>query len=293
MIVNSKIFSYKLIIGTLLISLIVLGFFSISNYNSLKNNQEFIKQEKLLVQNELNEMIKSYDNLKIESKTINNELIEIKTELETVLSSLVESKPNVSLISEYKNKMSSLKKERLDLFEQAQLIKDKNDSLQEELNSLSLDFYMQKQQLLGFQGENKRLSLVLGKIKSLTARNINAIAFKTTNTEDIETNKINELDNFKICFMLLNSPYTPIGNKNIYVQIFNPENQLVVDNGTVKFEGSYLNYSGKTVVNNKTNDLAVCVKTHVTSKDLLKKGVYNVRIFQDNFPIANTQLELN
>ncbi len=63
MIVNPQLFNYRLIIGSLLVVLAALGVFSFTNYKSIKSYQDFLEQEKLLIENELSEMLNDYDNL--------------------------------------------------------------------------------------------------------------------------------------------------------------------------------------------------------------------------------------
>ncbi|PWK20313.1 coiled-coil domain-containing protein [Xanthomarina spongicola] len=294
MIVNPQLFNYRLIIGTLVIAIVVLGSYSFSNYNSLNSHQEFIEQETLLVQNELNEMIKSYDDLKIDNNTIELELTSTKAELQAALESLLNSKPDVTLISKYKNQIVTLKRERAKLLAQTDFFQKQNLSLQEEITSISEKLNSQQSQFLSLVKENKRLSHTIDEMVALSATNVSAIALNNLNSRtDIKTNRINKLDNIEVCLTLLSNQYTPVGNKNIYVQIFGPDNQLVVERGNVNFKDESLSYSGMTVVNNNYSNIDVCTKINVDSKKSMKEGIYNVIVYQDNLPIGNTELELN
>ena len=294
MIVNPQLFNYRLIIGTLVIAIVVLGSYSFSNYNSLKGHQEFIEQETLLVQNELNEMIKSYDDLKIDNNTIELELTSTKAELQAALESLLNSKPDVTLISKYKNQIVTLKRERAKLLAQTDFFQKQNLSLQEEITSISEKLNSQQSQFLSLVKENKRLSHTIDEMVALSATNVSAIALNNLNSRtDIKTNRINKLNNIEVCLTLLSNQYTPVGNKNIYVQIFGPDNQLVVERGNVNFKDESLSYSGMTVVNNNYSNIDVCTKINVDSKKSMKEGIYNVIVYQDNLPIGNTELELN
>lgn len=294
MIVNPQLFNYRLIIGTLVIAIVVLGSYSFSNYNSLRSHQEFIEQETLLVQNELNEMIRSYDGIKIDNNTIELELISTKAELQDALDSLLKSKPDVTLISKYKDQIATLKKERSRLFAQVESIKKQNVSLHNEITTISEKFDSQKNQLISLEEENKKLSQTINKMVSLSAVNVSAIALNSLNSRtDIKTSRIEKIDNIEVCLTLLSNQFTPVGNKNIYVQIIDPNNHLVAERGHVNFKDTSLSYSGMTVVNNNYGNIDVCTKINVESKKSMKEGIYNVIVFQDNLPIGNTQIELN
>ena len=294
MIVNPQLFNYRLIIGTLVIAIVVLGSYSFSNYNSLKGHQEFIEQETLLVQNELNEMIKSYDELKIDNNAIELEFEKAKAELETALATLLSSKTDVTLISKYRNQIATLKKEKTRLLSQFESIQSQNTLLQDEVTNFSKKLESQNNQLLTLEKEKDILSQTINKMVSLSTANVSAIALDNLNSRtDIKTNSIDRLDNIEVCLTLLSNQFTPEGNKNIYVQILGPDNQLVVERGHINFEDSSFSYSGMTVVNNNFDNIDVCTKINVNSKKSFKEGIYNVVVFQDNLPIGNTQLELN
>ncbi|TYA60066.1 coiled-coil domain-containing protein [Formosa maritima] len=294
MIVNPQLFNYRLIIGTLVIAIVVLGSYSFSNYNSLKSHQNFIEQETILVQNELDEMIKSYDELKIDNNTIELELKNTRAELQKALVTLTISKPDVSLISKYKSQIAILKKERSKLLSQVEFIQKQNMSLHQEITTISEEFDAQKNHLITLEDENKNLSQAINKMVSLSAVNVSAMALNNLNTTiDVKTNTIKNLDNIEVCLTLISNQFTPIGNKNIYVQILDPDNHLVIERGHVNFKESSLSYSGMTVVNNNYSNIDVCTKINVVAKNTMKEGIYNVIVFQDNVPIGNTQLELN
>ena len=61
MIVNPQLFNYRLIISSLLVVLTVLGIYSFTKYKSIESYEEFLKQEKVLIETELSDMLSSYD----------------------------------------------------------------------------------------------------------------------------------------------------------------------------------------------------------------------------------------
>ena len=74
MIVFPQSFNYRLIIGTLVIALAILGSYSISSFNAFEDQEEFLEQETKLVQNELSEMISLYDDVAVENESIKSQL---------------------------------------------------------------------------------------------------------------------------------------------------------------------------------------------------------------------------
>lgn len=160
--------------------------------------------------------------------------------------------------------------------------------------SISQNYLNQQQYLKELEAENTLLSKTIKKIISVSAVNVNAVALNTVNPKtDMKTNHINDLDHIEVCLTLLSNEFTPKGNKNIFVQIIGPDNKLVVERGHVKFKNNALDYSGMTVVNNNYDNMDVCTKINVESKNLLKEGTYNVLIYNDDLQIGKTELELN
>jgi gamma-glutamylcyclotransferase (GGCT)/AIG2-like uncharacterized protein YtfP len=294
MIVNPQLFNYRLIIGTLVIAIVVFGSYSFSNYQTLKNHQEFLKREALLVQNELNEMIKGYDAVIVNNKTIELELTDAKTKLSSVLDSLSNFNTDVSIISKYKNQLASFKVDKKRLLAKATFFEKQNESLKEEMLAMSQKLIDQQISIESLEIENQNLSKTIKKIVSVSATNVHAVALNTISpSSDVKTNKIKKLDHIEVCLTLLSNEFTPKGNTNIFVQLIGPDNQLVVERGHVTFQDFSLDYSGMTVVNNNYDNLDVCTKINVESKKLLKEGTYNVIIYNDDLEIGKTEIELN
>ena len=158
MIVNPQLFNYRLIIGTLVVAIVVLGSYSFSSYNTLKNHEQFVQQEVNLVQSELSDMIVLYDEVSVDNKELALQLQQSKSRMEIILDSLKIAKANFPLISKYKNEIAALNQERKVLFKQIQTIQNKNNDLVEEAQSVSEKLDMQANQITMLAEENKKLS---------------------------------------------------------------------------------------------------------------------------------------
>ncbi|HLV14838.1 MAG TPA: hypothetical protein VKY41_06640 [Xanthomarina sp.] len=293
MIVNTQLFNYRLIIGTLLVAIVVFGSYGFVKYQTLKNHQSFVEQETSLVQNELQEMINRYDEVRKGNKTKDKELAETKAILSNVLDSVGIFASNVSVISKYKNKIDVLEADRFQLKKMTQLFQEKNNLLEVEVLSLSQQLANQQNELYLLEHENAILTKTVKEIQSVSAENVHAVALSTISARnDARTNKIDKLDHIEVCLSLLSNELTPKGNKNIFVQILGPDNQLVVERGHVNFNNSTLKYSGMTVVNNNYSNIEVCTKINIESKELFKNGAYSVVVYNDDLEIGKTELVL-
>lgn len=294
MIVNPQLFNYRLIIGALAIAIVVLGSYSFSTYQTLKNHQDFLEQEAHLVQNELSQMIQSYDEVKTDNKELNQELKDSKTRMELALDSLNIMKADASLISKYKSQLAILNSERTRLFKKIKSIQVENDLLQTQVDSVSNELVSKVSYIKDLELENHYLTTTLSKVEALSADNVHAEALNSINFGTITTtDKLNKLDHIEVCATLLSNKLTPIGNKEIYVQILNPQNEVVEPRGSISNKTNTLTYSGKTTIQNISDEMDVCTKININSKANLTAGVYKIFIFQDMLPLGATEMELN
>ncbi|RSK41766.1 hypothetical protein [Mangrovimonas spongiae] len=266
MIVTPQLFNYRLIIGTLLFSIVALGSYSLANYNALKEQQDFLEQERSLVQSELTEIITLYETLSLNKNILQSDFKKSKQQLLLVQDSLNIEKANVASLSKYKARLSEVKKQNKALFT---LI----DSLER---------------------VNKNLKQTIQSVEALQATSIKAEALRTVSLNAIyPTNKADKADHIKVCFNLKNNTFVPEGNKTIYVQILDPNHQVIAGKGVASFNDKSLAYSGKTTVNNLKREQEVCAKIDVNKDSKLIKGDYLVSIFQESYFLGKTQLKLN
>lgn len=293
MIVFPQSFNYRLIIGTLVIALAILGSYSISSFNAFEDQEEFLEQETKLVQNELSEMISLYDDVAVENESIKSQLEQSKTKMINILDSVKKVKANLSLISSYRSKIYTLKNEREVIFDQIDSLVRNNKTLKVQVDSVAQQFENQRLQLAYLTEKNNSLYEIVSKVSLLKAKNIKAASLKTSSSLVVyETSKLSETDHIEVCTTLASNEFTPKGNKNIYVQILDPNNEVVSERGILKFQGMNLEYSGKTTIKSITENITACLKISIEEKEKLKAGTYNINVFQNATLLGNTTIEL-
>jgi len=294
MIVNPQFFNYRLIIGSLIVAIAILGVYSFTNYETVKSHQTFLEQEKHLVESELSEMITRYDVVGETNKTLASQLNTIKSDLQATLDSLRLLKSDVSVILKYKQQLATLKSKNEMLF-------NSFDSIIEVKNNLERDNLLAHNQLndqikanAALKTENKSLESSVKKGALLTANSFKAKAFRTQLGKHIATNKAAQAQTIEVCFALAENALTEKGQKDIYIQIVNPKNNVVADKGEVKFTTTSLIYSDKQVIDYNNKVVDVCVQIDGDTDDIpFTKGTYFVSIFHKDRKLGSTQIELN
>ena len=300
MIVNPQLFNFRLIIGSLVIALVVLGSFSYSNYNTLMENQRFVEQEKKLVQGELSEMISQFEKYDVKNKNISLQLEKSKAKMKVVLDSLKSFKLNASLVSRYKSQIQSLKKENEDVIALINNLQQENEELKANTNRIKSE--IKKTDLISKTLKEKNDSLFKANLnlnksieeaKGLTISNVEVEGVKrVTSKRIVNTNFANKANQLHVCFTLANNRFAEKGNKDLYIQILDPKNNIVADKGAVNFGKSSLIYSKKTTVEYNNEDVKVCTLIKTDNDEKLVKGTYFVNVFHNSERLGKTTIEL-
>lgn len=294
MIVNPQFFNYRLIIGTLVIAFVVLGSYSFSSYNTLKDHEVFLEQERRFVQKELSEMIALYDKVTVKNEMLSEELQQSKSKIQAVLDSLIAAKTSVPLISKISRKLSTLKQENALLLSKIQEANHQNKVLSDQVLAVSEKLALQQAYISSLESKNEKLSKNLLEAQNLAVLQIQAKALHTVSSKSVsETEKANKADHIEVCFTLLKNNLTPQGGKDIYIQIIDPNNNVVANRGVVNFGEKSLIYTGKTEINYTNTDLETCTKMNVVIDNNLIKGNYLVNVFHDQNKLGSTKIALN
>ncbi len=294
MIVNPQLFNYRLIIGSLMVAIAVLAVFSFTNNESVKAHQQFLEQEKELVESELSHMIESYDGVASSNYYLTLKLNDAKNAAKTALDSFRLVKSDLSVISRFKEQLATFKYKNNLLFDTVDSLNDINKNL--EKDKLMAYNELKKQQEVNYSllKKNSSLSKTIERGALLTANSFEARAYQNINGKLSETKKAHKAETLEVCFTLAENALTEQGEKELYVQIVNPKNNVIADKGVVEFGESSLIYSAKTIVNynSKVEDICTQIASDTSDKPLLK-GTYQVSVFYKDRKLGSTQIVLN
>lgn len=293
MIVNPQFFNYRLIIGSLVVAIAVLSVFSFTNYESVKNHQQYLEQEKKLVETELSQMIKRYDEVDNNNEYLASKLKDAKTSTKITLDSLRYLKSDLSVISRFKEQLHLLKNKNKQLFDIFDSLNKANLSLEKDKMLTHIELKKQLEVNSSLVKKNEFLNKTIEKGALLTANSFKAKAYQNYNGNLVETKKANKAQTIEVCFTLAENALTEKGNKELYIQIVNPKNNVVANKGFIEFGNSSLIYSSKTIVN-YTNEVAdICANiVSSPSEQPLGKGTYYVSVFYKDRKLGTTQIEL-
>ncbi|APY08173.1 hypothetical protein BWZ20_07605 [Winogradskyella sp. J14-2] len=293
MIVNPQLFNYRLIISSLLVVLTVLGVYSFANYKSIKSYEDFLKQEKVLIEKELSEILVSYDQLSQDYDLMSSQLQEAKLETKIALDSLRLLKSDLSIITKFKDQLLVLKTKSKILLATVDSLNMANLRLEREKRYAMNTIKNNNLTINALEQANDSLNQTIDNAAILRANAVNVEAFKINNSKKKATLRAKRVNALEVCVALTENPLTEKGTKTIYIQIVSPNNNVIADKGEVFFSNTSLIYSKKEVINFDNKNLDICTTVATYKEDRpLKKGTYFINVFHENRKLGSTSIVL-
>lgn len=293
MIVNPQLFNYRLIISSLLVVLTVLGIYSFNKYKSIESYEEFLKQEKVLIETELSDMLSSYDDLNQDYNFMASQLLEAKTETKNTLDSLRLLDGDLSIITRFKEQLIVLKSKSKVLLSTIDSLNSANVKLQKEKRYALKTIKKNTNLINDLEVVNDSLNKSIDKAAILKASNVQAQSYKLKSGKKRFTDRAKRANAIDVCITLNENPLTLKGKKDIYIQIVSPEGNVVSDKGEIRFGNSSLIYSKKEIVDYENKNLEICTAIVADDDDQpFLKGYYFVNVFHRNVKLGSTSIEL-
>lgn len=301
MIVFPQTYNYKLIIGLLIIALSVLGVFTFQNQNKLEEYNAYLAQEKSLIQNELSEMISRFDTLDIENEELSLQLEASKLKLEQALDSIKTLEVTANLLTHYKSKVQLLKAEKARILNLVNSLETQNKTLQTEvtqskqqLSSIKVKANTLKETNVKLKKSNEILNKHIVKASQMQITMLDAKAVKRVGRNRVvTTDKAKRTNKLLVEFVIPKNDLITKGKKDIYLQIVNPNNNVVSKKDEAKFGKQSLIYSKKLDVNFNNKDIAVSTFIDADKDEPFKEGVYFVNVFNKENRLASTSILLD
>ena len=294
MIVNPQLFNYRLITGSLIVGIAVLSIYSFTNYQSIQANQQFLEQENKLINIELSNMIKRYNEVSLKNNQITSQLDQANLETQNALNEVHQLQDQLSVIPEIEYQVAVLQSKNKELNSTINSVKLKNAELETENLKASDELKIQFDTNNSLSEENKTLKETLKKASILTANSFKAIALNKIFGKTVITSKATKTNSIEVSFTLGQNAFAEAGDKDIYIQILTPNNNVFADKGAINFGESSLIYSIKKIVPYNNTDLDVSISINAEEDDQpLIEGTYYISVFNKDHKLGSTQLQLD
>lgn len=294
MIVNPQLFNYRLITGSLIVGIAVLSIVSFTNYQSIQSHQQFLEQEKKLIEIELSQMIKRYDEVSLKNNLITSQLELANNNTENALDSVRVLRSELSIIPKIKNQVTALQSKNSALINSVNSVNLKNAELEKEKLEAYNELENQRSANNSLSEENNSLKETFKNASLLTASSFKATALNNVLGKIVVTSKASKTESIEVSFTIGENVFAQRGDKDIYIQILTPENNVFADKGAIDFGESSLIYSSKKIVpyNNHILDVSFAINAEEDDQPLTE-GTYYITVFNKDRKLGSTILQLD
>ncbi|NQY05826.1 MAG: hypothetical protein HRT68_06385 [Flavobacteriaceae bacterium] len=286
-------FGSDLIIGILSFLMISLSFFTYSEYKENKKNSDAFEVEKRIIDNQFTEILNSLDNVRSENELINKELLIAKNRIGGLRDSLRMAAIDLSSIFKFREQLNHVTNDKQRLLNLIDSLDVKNKELIAELGDREQELYLQRKYANQLNKEKSRLEGDIKKASHVSATSFKADGIRVkSNGKLIVEDRSRRTEKIRVCFTMSENLFAKTGKKSIYVQILDPNNNIVGEKLKADLQSdSELIFSTKTVINYENEALDLCVFVDAEKKKLAK-GTYFINVFEGERKIGNTYLNL-
>ena len=271
----------KVLTGILAVALVALGIYTVKFYNEEKENKAILQKEKAVIEDELNDLIIKYDEAIEENEIMDQDLVNARERISRLLDSVKDNEANLVLISRYRREISNLRAEKDRLFRVVDSLSAENQRMTTTLDSTSVALQERTRLSDSLQNTNQSLSNKVDRAAQLKITNLSGEGVIVRNSGKlVENDRTRRVDQIRTCFTITANDLAGPGERNMYVQVYNPDNELVGDEIVVNHEGGPMVYSAASKVYYENNELDVCILSN-TSEDKLLEGTYKVYVYAD------------
>lgn len=276
---NKSNTALKILTGILAVALIALGIYTVKFYNEEKENQKILTKEKAVIEDELNDLIIKYDDAIANNEVMDQNLVDARQRISVLLDSVKDSEANLVLISRYRREIGALRNEKDRLFKVVDSLSNQNRLLATTIDSTNTVLAQRTRFSDSLQQTNQSLSTKVDRAAQLKVTALKGEGVIVRNNGKLVTNnRTRRIDQIRTCFTITANPLSEAGEKQMYVQVYNPENELVGDQMVVNHDGGAMVYSGSSKVFYENEELDVCMLSN-TDRDKLMEGTYKVYVY--------------
>jgi len=282
----------KILIGLLVVLLVSLAGYTYTLIQQNKKTVLFLEADKAEVQKELEAIVVSYNEILQDNELKDKELIAARDRIVVLLDSVKNYKANLSIINRYKAQVRALKNERTQLFIRADSLLFVTQRLAIEKDSTTAVLNKTIKVVDSVTTANTQLfnSLEKGALIGITNLDVTAIIVRRGGKIK-QTKRASRADKIRVCYTIAPNTLAQAGDRVLYVQVINPENNIIGDKSNITFGQDLLTYSKSDIVFYENKALDVCAIVGTAGQDVLK-GLYTINIFDAQRQIGSTTLML-
>ena len=293
---NITMMTIAIVLAIIVIGLIILLFQTRSDLKSLIAEKE---QQRVELKQELDSLLVEHQKVKADYGQLSDSLF-VKDSV--IQANAVEIRRLLDTEWEYykvKKKLAQLQMVAQGYVRQLDSLYRVNVSLNEENVAIKKDLKDLRKEKEQIENDRRVLSGKVEIAALLKATNMEAsgIRLRTGGEKEVTTDKVQRVDQVRVCFTIGENEIATPGKKDIYIRIARPDQEILVkgrlDDYSFEYQGEKLQYSMMQTIDyqNIAVDLCVYWKKDYSSQEM-NPGLYHVDIFCENSIIGHTTFTL-
>lgn len=289
---NSKGIGLKIALGILLALFLATAFYTSKLYKEKQENEAVLTREKEQVMADLSAMAKQYDVAIADNEVANQKLVDARERIQGLMDSLKISQNSVNSLWKYKKRYLKLQKEMDQILAENDQLKIENSLLAASLDSTNIQLAERTVFTDSLLVQNTQLAEVVETAAVLQTVKLKGDGvIERSSGKLIPTERAKRSDKLRICFTVAKNTLVGAGDKELFVQVLDPLNNVLGANEQITFEeGQVLNYSLISKFNYENRSLDIC--EYITPNDKFQKGRYTVNVFNQNQLVSTSEFTM-
>lgn len=288
---NNKNTGLKVAIGILLVLFIGTGVYTSKLYNDKKETEATLTKQKEQVMADLETMSKQYDVVIGENEAANQDLVEARGRIQGLMDSLKISQNSVSSLWNFKKKFLALREEMDELLTENEKLKIENSSLATSLDSTKIQLAERTMFTDSLLVQNTELSTVVENASMLQTVGLNGFGVIVRSSGKlVPTERAGRSDKIQVCYTVAKNTVVGAGDKELYVQVLDPNGVVLGTNEQVQFGDNVINYSIISKFNYENKNLNIC--EFIAPNNEFAKGKYTVNVYNQKELISTSEFSL-
>jgi len=283
----------KVALGIALALFIGTAVYTGSLYNEKQETEQQLTTEKNDVLANLNEMKAKYDLALSENEVTNQNLVEARERIQGLIDSLETAETNVKSLWRYKQKYLALQEEMDVLLTENDRLKVENMQLATTLDSTKVQLEERAMFNDSLMIQNTALAEVMENAAVLNTANLKGYGVLVRNNGKlVPMERARRVDKIRVCYTVAKNKLVQAGDKELYVQVIDPKNNILGANQQITFGEQTLNYSVISKFNYENGNLDVCEFVSNNTSDDFAEGRYQVNVFNGNELVSSSEFTL-
>ena len=280
---NKAVRGYRIVIIILAVILVALSVVYFNMHRQQAAEYALLEEDRTKIQGDLDSLIVSFDDLKIQNDSIAASLEEANQIMEQLKN---ERRLNYAKIRAYEKEVGTLRTVMQGYIRQIDSLNNINQKLTKENVSYKKQISTQK---LRAEMAEERAEELTNKVRAGAVIRARSITLKPLNAKGKEITRVQKAERLYVDFALSANDLAEPGNRPVYVCVTSPEGYLIANSAaaTFMFEGEPKVYSEVREVDYDCSDLGVGI---YVSGNGFTAGTYTVEIYVDGHLAGTNQI---